>query len=471
MLKDIRKNPIMLTDSYNLSHQRLKVNTDLEVSHIYNRTGGMILYGFAEMVNSILSVQITKDMVDEAEHYAEKQGLKFPREIWDRVVNELGGYMPLLIQSLPEGAWCPAGTPFAQVRNTVKGFGEMVTWLEGVMLQSSFSSGCATEALYMRRYLEDLKRDHGYDDSILTKIHSFGFRGHRSLEDAYWASTSWNMFLTGTDDFHSMQHTPNAPMSSISALAHKVTQQYDVEYDGYVHTIDATYEAGERIVAVVIDTYDAWRFIDEYLVPLAKYAKDKGVHLVIRPDSGNVDEQAVAVYKKAEAYNLTNISVIIGEGMSFQNIKRKDFFFQMRQVPINFVAYGVGSGFYNHINRDTLGFAMKTAFSNGRPRMKFGMNEIKRSIPDAVIVFTNENGEMAVCREKEWYGSSIETLYEHVYHYDKRFVGDTPYVYTPTWEEVQQRAINYINGELQERIVLSNEIKRLVGEFEKEYAY
>ena len=50
MLKDIAFNPIMLTDCYNLSHQELKVNTDWEVSHLYNRAKGMILYGIKERV-------------------------------------------------------------------------------------------------------------------------------------------------------------------------------------------------------------------------------------------------------------------------------------------------------------------------------------------------------------------------------------------------------------------------------------
>ncbi|MGR5954335.1 nicotinamide phosphoribosyltransferase domain-containing protein [Bacillus paranthracis] len=275
MLKDILTNPVMLTDVYNLSHQRLKVNTDWEVSHIYNRKAGMILYGFAEMANRILEIQITNAMIKQAKESSKIMGVIFPTELFERVVKECNGYVPIQVQSLAEGTWCPAGTPFAQVSNTVEGFGELVTWYEGIFLHASFSCGTATEAFKMRRYLEEMKKEYKFDDSFLIRLHSFGFRGHRGLEDAYWAGTSWNMFLHGSDDFHTMIHTPNAKVGSISALAHKVTQQYDVEYDGYLHTIDATAKAGEKIVAIVIDTYDANRFIDSYLVPLAHYAKRK----------------------------------------------------------------------------------------------------------------------------------------------------------------------------------------------------
>lgn len=462
MLNDIRRNPIVLTDAYNLSHQRLKINTDWEVSHIYNRKEGMVLYGFSEIVNSVLGTQVTLEMIEEAKYISEKMGIKFPTELFERVVEETNGYFPIKVDTIREGTWCPKGTPFAQISNTIEGFGELVTWLEGIFLHASFSCGTATEALHMRRYIEEVKEKNGYDDSFLIRLHSFGFRGHRSLEDAYWAGTSWNLFLHGTDDFHTMIHTPNAKMGSISALAHKVTQQFDNEYDGYIHTINATYEAGESIVALVIDTYDADRFIEEYLKPLANYAKDLGVHLVIRPDSGDVFEQVVSVYKKVVKYDLTNVSAIIGENMSFQNVKRADFFFNMRQVPLTFVSYGVGGGFYNHINRDTLGFAMKTAYSNNKPRMKFGMDALKRSIPDVVEVVVKD-GKMTATLLGE---TSLENEFDTIYFHCTK---GKPFTKVYGWDEVKERASKHINGELQEQIVLSEGIKELVKEFEKTY--
>jgi len=463
-LKTIRSNPIMLTDVYNLSHQRLKVNTDWEVSHIYNRKEGMILYGFNEMVNEILAIQNTKDMLEQAEAISKKMGVIFPKEIFVRVIEELNGYFPLRIQSLPEGTWCPAGTPFAQVRNTVKGFGEMATWLEGIMLQSSFSCSTATEAFHIRRYLEETKEHYNFDDSFLSRVHSFGFRGYQGgLESAYWGGTAWNMFLFGTDDFHTMIHTPNAKMTSISALAHKVTQQYDVEYDGYIHTIDATADAGEKVVAIVIDTYDADRFIEEYMLPLSLYAKGKGVHLVMRPDSGDIEQQVLAIYKKVKDNSIDNVSVIIGEGISFKNIQRLDFFFKMRQVPLTFVSYGMGGGFYNHITRDTQGLAMKTAYSNGAPRMKFSMEKLKRSIPSTVAIVFNEYGKMMVEREEFAKGNLYETIYFH---------NDTtsrPIILNSDWNETQELALTYLDLDLQEKIVLSENIESLVLEFEKTY--
>lgn len=462
MLKDIRRNPLFLTDVYNLSHQRLKVNTDFEVSHIYNRSRPMILFGFSEIVNSVLTTQITTDMINEADELALKMGVKFPRELFERVINECNGYFPIKVQSLPEGTYVPQGTPFAQVRNTVEGFGELVTWLEGVFLHSYFPCTTATQAFRMRKYLETKKKQYGYDDSFMIRLHSFGFRGARSLEDAYWHSSAWNLFLHGSDDFHSIMHNPTAPIGSISALAHKVTQQFDNEVDGYKHAIDATVEAGENIVAIVIDTYDANRFINSYLVPLANYAKDRGVHIVIRPDSGDVVVQVASVYKIVKRHGFTNVSAIIGEGMDFENVKKTDSYFEMHNVPLSFVSYGVGGGFYNYIERDTLGFAMKTSYSNGSPRMKFGMTPIKKSIPGIVALHHDPVGNIVVHLEKE---ENEQSLYEVIYnHNDKQ---KEPEYKIADWNETRELALKQDHD--QHYILLSEEIFDLQNNLEVKY--
>ena len=144
----------------------------------------MILYGFNETVNHILNRQIDVGMVMEAEELAHKMGMKFPTEMWMNCVDRMKGYIPLKVEALPDGTYVPKGTPFAQITNTEEGFGELVTWWEGIFLHTSFPSACATRAYEMRKYL---------DDNHLPKhrLHSFGFRGHRSPQDAYWATTAW----------------------------------------------------------------------------------------------------------------------------------------------------------------------------------------------------------------------------------------------------------------------------------------
>lgn len=58
---------------------------------------------------------------------AVEMDMPFPRKLFERVVDELNGRIPLCVQVLREGTFVPKGTPFAQISNTVEGFGELVS--------------------------------------------------------------------------------------------------------------------------------------------------------------------------------------------------------------------------------------------------------------------------------------------------------------------------------------------------------
>lgn len=463
-LLDIRKNPLMLTDGYNLSHQILKCSTDWETSQIYNRNAPMIMYGVHEAIITALVTaldeRITKLDIEEAEAYAGQMGVHFPAKLWYDVVNNLDGKLPLEVKMLAEGTWVPRGTPFVQIRNTVAGFGELVTWFEGLFLHSYFPCGCATEAYRAVKYLRAMQIKYGYGPSFLGRFHSFGFRGHRSLEDAYWAGTAWNLFFTGTDDFHTIQHTPNAPLGTIAAEAHKVTQQFDSEMSCYVYGIDAVEAAREHVLAIVIDTYDADRFIEQYAVPVAEYAAMAGVKVIFRPDSGDVLNQAINLYTKCvEVHGCTNTGVIIGMDMSFDRAMEYDRHLELAKVPLDYVSYGIGAGFYKHIERDTLGFAMKTGFSNGRPRMKFSNEPIKQSIPGIVDLFYDADGNMIAFTENEGKQFPRElSLYETIYRYD----GEKEVVVMPNWDQTRETV--RLQNDSQQEIILSAGIRALISE-------
>lgn len=385
-------NPLLYTDYYNLSHWYLKRNQDWEVSHIYNRNWSQLLYGFNEQVNDWFSrMKVTKEMVNQAAALAKRMNPEadFPTDLWMRVVDEFGGKPPLLVEAVPDGAFCPRYTPFAQVRNTVKGFGELVTMWEVILLKPFFSSGCATRAMWMAQYLEERHLP-------LNRFHSFGFRGYPTVEAAYWGGTAWNLFLRGTDDFAAVAWTPDVQMGSIAAEAHKVIQQFDVEMDAYKWGIDSAKAHGQSVLAIVIDTYDPWRFINSYMVEVANYAKSKGLWVVFRPDSGDVIGQAHAIWAQKQRHNLDNVSCIIGEGMSFKQAREYDKTLEHAKIPLSFVFYGVGAGFYKDIDRDYLGWSMKTAYSNGANRMKFADSVLKQSIPGVVDLLRADDGAMYV---------------------------------------------------------------------------
>ncbi|HEC65997.1 MAG TPA: nicotinate phosphoribosyltransferase [bacterium] len=448
----------MATDCYNLSHWYLKENMDYEVSHIYNRSRGMILFGFNEIVIDLLNRQIEEWMIMDAEEHARSVGMKFPSKMWYGLIKDMKGYIPLKVEALPDGSWVPKGTPFAQVTNTEEGYGELVTWWEGVFLHSYFPSGCATEAMYLKRYLMERGTD-------TNKFHSFGFRGHRSMEDAYWAIKAWNMVMEGTDDFHGLQHTPNSNMSTIPATAHKTIQQFDNEIDAFKHAIDKVSEKGQEAVSLVIDTYDPWNIINNHLTDIIDYAQEREIIPVFRPDSGDIKEQAKAIYEKADLHAKGYppfCGIIIGEGMDRKKIIEFDNYFKENNIPLQYISYGIGAGFYKHIDRDYLGFAMKTAYSNGKDRMKLTKsNPYKQSIPGYVNI-VNDNGVMTVDYTKHG-------LYEIVYEMDER--SSRPKYNRVSWCDIAKRVNLYTDPKvpLQEEIVLSPSVEQKKKEFRKRY--
>jgi nicotinamide phosphoribosyltransferase len=438
-------NPVLLTDVYNLCHQDFKINTDWEVSHIYNRNSPMVLYGLNKTIEYVFdTMQVKYDHVREAERYASEMDVWFPSDLFYRIVDDFNGYMPVNIQAIPDGTWVPKGTPFCQIRNTEEGFGECVTWWEAMLIHAWFPSACATQSFQMRKYLDAKKLS-------ANRFHSFGFRGHRSLDDAYWAGTAWNLFLSGTDDFWTKKYT-SAHISSIPALAHKVVEQFENELQCYVRAIDQTAIRGKKYVSIVIDTFDTDNFIDKYGEKIVSYAASKGVNPVFRPDSGNTLEQTIAIWRKCDKWNPV---FIIGDEMNFEKAKQYDDFLEAHNIPLQNMNYGIGAGFYNDTTRDTLGWAMKTAYSNGKNRMKFSEN--KQSIPGKVQVVKDRYGQISVFPEDVDIDGYL-SMYMNVYHYNKD--PSAHYCITETWSTIQKRAIEYLHiEELQNEITLSNQIK------------
>lgn len=456
-LNDIWRNPLVNVDDYYLSTWYLKTNKDWEVSHMTNRSRPMILYGFNELVMHVFNKRIEVDMVMEADEKSREMDMDFDVNMWMQVVDKFQGRIPVQVQALPDGTWCPIGTPFAQIKNTEEGFGECASYMEGVLMHQYFASGCATEAFHIAKYL----KDNGLPNH---RVHSFGYRGYPSQESAYWGGTAWNLFLTGTDDFHTKLHT-TAPVKSISASAHKVIQQFDNEYEAYIYHIDAVKKRGKNIVAFPIDTHDADRFIHQYAVKIMRYALEQGIHLVLRPDSGDVVKQAIDIYNITVAYGFKNVSVIIGEGMSLSRMKEYDAILKKANVPLEFVFYGIGAGFYKHIDRDWLGWAMKTSYSNGKNRMKtVKSNPYKQSIPGVVNIIKDENGNLVVDYTRD--GHNHDGLYYDIYHFSER--SNRPEFKRQTWDEIYKIAQQQTCT--QERIILSPlviaERDRIVKEYD-----
>ena len=379
-------NHLMLTDVYNLSHGFMKCNVDFEASHIVNRNAPMILFGFDAAVHDILDYKVKEDDIIQARACAKKMNMEFPAELFYDAMKYKSIGEILKVEALPDGSWVPRGTPFAQLSNVVKGFGELVTWWEPLLLHPWFASSCATRALMMKQYLSER-------NERLTRFH----RGHRSMEDAYWCGRAWSLFLPGTDDFHV---SVDLAGESIPALAHKVTMNWDDDLMCYVEAVRRSADKGYKAVSIVIDTLSSKKFIEEYLLKVQASA-DK-ITTIYRPDSGDVIVQAHKIVAKLKENGYNNFGIIMGDSATFNDAKSYDVVWKKYGHDCNLITWGIGAGFYNDLTRDTLGWSMKTCYSNGKDRMKCTDTLVKRSIPGKVSLKYRRDGKLVAHKRTEY---------------------------------------------------------------------
>ncbi|MFY9868288.1 MAG: hypothetical protein WAK17_01070, partial [Candidatus Nitrosopolaris sp.] len=104
---------------------------------------------------------------------------------------------------------------------------------------------------------------------------------------------------------------------------------------------------------------------------------------IYRPDSGDCLAQAHSIASKL---NGRNFGIIIGDSVTFDSAKKFDEAWEKLGHSCDLLTWGIGAGFYKDLERDTLGWSMKTCFSNKKDRMKYTDTPIKRSIPGKVTL-------------------------------------------------------------------------------------
>lgn len=412
-------NPILDADAYTIAGQCLVSDEAKERSVYYmaNRYSPqkawpdvakddrMVFWGLSHYIQSVLTTQVTEKHLLEAIDFMEQarfgnQPLKFDYKMWKRVIDEYDGYLPIVIEGLPEGSTFYPHQPMAQVTSLGKGFGEIAAHIEAVMVgQVSCATARATLTAHwyeeMARQLAELSICTAPPHEIAhNMIHDFGMRASSTKEEALVYGLAHLLFFNGTDTFNAAFHAYRSGVKnagkSVLALAHRIVQSYDNEGKAYTNLSEQ-----DNLGSYVADCYDFKRAVVEQLIPLAKSNPDKTV--VVRPDSGDAIENALFVCKQACEEGLyiencglksgTNLRIIEGNSVTPQacyNIMKA-----LRENgynPVDWIVFGVGGYLRNNVNRDSLSSAYKlnSVGVESRPVMKFSEVETKESIPGPI---------------------------------------------------------------------------------------
>ena len=386
-MTNITPNIILATDSYKHSHflqypPEARVISAYAEARANDFSDRVLFFGLQAWLLDMLARPITRDQIAEAGEICAGHGVPFHRTGWDAILNRHGGFLPLEIRALPEGMIVPSAVPLVQVENTDPEMPWLTTFIETGLLRAIwYPSTVATLSwkckAIIRAGLE--KSSDNPEGQLPFKLHDFGARGVSSAQSAALGGLAHLVNFRGTDTMEALlaarrfYGATEMPGFSIPAAEHSTMTSWGREREeaAYTNMLDA-FDGEGRIVAVVSDSYDLDRAVGEiWGGSLKNRVRGRTGTLVVRPDSGDPVETPIRTVRtlwekfggavNGKGYRVLDphIRVIQGDGMNIASIARLVERMVAEGFAIDNIAFGMGGGLLQQVNRDTLRFAMK----------------------------------------------------------------------------------------------------------------
>ena len=379
-------NLILATDSYKHSHflqypPEARIISAYAEARLNDFSDEVRFFGLQPFLIDYLGKAVTKADVDEAEVICAAHGVPFNRTGWDAIVAEHGGFLPIEVKALSEGMIAPAGVPLLQVENTDERMPWLTTFIETALLRAIwYPTTVATLSWKCRNTIRAglEKTSDDPDGQLPFKLHDFGARGVSSAESAALGGMAHLVNFAGTDTLEGIMaarryYDAEMPGFSIPAAEHSTMTSWGREREeaAYANMLDA-FEREGGLVAVVSDSYDLDKAVAEiWSGTLREKVLTRKGTLVVRPDSGDPIETPLRTVKalwekfggttNAKGYRVLNpqVRVIQGDGMNINSIAGLIDRMIEEGFAIDNIAFGMGGGLLQQVNRDTLRFAMK----------------------------------------------------------------------------------------------------------------
>ncbi|MDQ5770531.1 nicotinate phosphoribosyltransferase [Thiothrix subterranea] len=380
-------NLILNTDSYKASHfLQYPAGTQVVSSYIESRGGQFpqtLFFGLQAFIKEYLLKPVTTADIDEAEALFAAHGVPFFRQGWEQIVQQHGGFLPIEIAALPEGMIVPTGNALVQIRNTDPQAFWLTSYLETALLRAVwYPTTVATLSWQVKQSIHqslDVTCDNPAAE-LPFKLHDFGARGVSSHESAALGGMAHLVNFMGGDTVVALlaaRKYYGADMAgfSIPAAEHSTITAWgrDGEADAYANMLQQFGQAG-KLLAVVSDSYDIYHAVSEiWGKQLRAQVENSGATVVIRPDSGVPEEIVPEVLERlyaefggrvnSKGYKVLSdcVRVIQGDGVDVDSIGVILQRIQQAGFSTENVAFGMGGGLLQKVNRDTLRFAMKAS--------------------------------------------------------------------------------------------------------------
>jgi nicotinamide phosphoribosyltransferase len=378
-------NILLDTDSYKASHAfQYPPGTTKVFSYIESRGGRFdrtVFFGLQMYLKRYLSKPITQEMVDDAADFWAAHGEPFNREGWEYIVNEHGGRLPVVIRAAREGSVIPTHNVLLTIENTDPKCFWLTSFLETALLRAVwYPTTVSTLSWHAKQIIRDaLERSSDDPEGQLPfKLHDFGARGVSSKESAGIGGAAHLVNFMGSDTVTGILYAREfygAPMAgfSIPAAEHSTITSWgrSREAQAYANML-AQFGKPGALFAVVSDSYDIMNAAREiWGGELKQVVMDSGSTLVVRPDSGDplvVPVDVIEALGERFGYTINGkgykvlpscVRVIQGDGITVESLPKILENLLARGWSADNIAFGMGGGLLQLVNRDTQKFAMK----------------------------------------------------------------------------------------------------------------
>lgn len=428
------KNILLLTDSYKASHYlQYPPGTEHISSYIEARKGGeagpVVFFGLQAYLKEYLSHPFSASDVEEARSIFQAHGEPFNEQGWEYILDKYKGVLPLEIQALEEGTQAPCGIPLVQVVNTDPHLPWLTSYIETSLLRAvwyptTVASVSARARRLIRAHLELTCEDP--KGQLPFRLHDFGARGVSSAESAALGGMAHLINFSGSDTIEGIiaarkYYSESMAGFSIPAAEHSTITSWgeDGELSAYQNMLNQFSGPG-KLLAVVSDSWDIYRAVrDIWGDELREQVGTSGGTVVIRPDSGDpctvvprllcILEEKFGVRLNSLGYRVLNpcVRLIQGDGITLQTLPEVLDSIMYAGFSVENVAFGMGGGLLQKLDRDTYRFAMKASAIKQRSS-DWGdvykapcTDPTKASKAGRQAVVLNSEGEMVAVREDE----------------------------------------------------------------------
>jgi len=287
----VAKNRVLSTDAYNRTMNHLKGPKDsanIETFSLsFRRTGEHknynIVYWVKRLVRELLELPITQHEIDFAEEAAKYQGEKwgiwyFDKDMWQKVIDEYGGYLPFTIKAVEDGTavkkWEPA--------MLIEWPSELVAHFEPMFLQLFLKSSIAWDMHMIEEIIWEWRViDMGLRSAQSTALH---------IDSARALHVGWGVTATSND----AATASIEQLTSTWTIAHRYLSVRPNEEEAFRTAVEKSDN-----MALLVDLNDSIEWIDKAM-KLKKEFRDSDKTISMRLDSWDLAAQAIYALQQIE---------------------------------------------------------------------------------------------------------------------------------------------------------------------------